>query len=84
MCSRKKFSFSICPHLDIVRPHHTLSDWTEIFFGDITYDYISEVVSSFFENLSFLFFYKKIHKGSVQNRFYWVSEPYKSGWNRQK
>ena len=66
-CSRKKFSkavfivfykklwFSIGPHLHTVRAHQNLSDLTENFFGD-TYNYISELVLSFFKNLTFFFF----------------------------
>jgi hypothetical protein len=44
-----------------------LSDWAEIFFVD-TYDYISEVVLGFFENLTFIIFNKKIRKSSLENQ----------------
>ena len=47
--------FYIGSHLATVRTHQTLSDLAENFFGD-TYDYISEVVLSFFKNLIFFFF----------------------------
>ncbi len=50
--------FSIGSHLATGNPFLTLSDLAENFFGD-TYDYISEVVLSFFKNLTFFFFYKK-------------------------
>ena len=50
--------FSIGSHLATVRVHQNLSDLAENFFGD-TYDYISEVVLSFFKNLTFFFFNKE-------------------------
>jgi hypothetical protein len=43
-----------------------LSDWAEKFFA-VTYGYMSEVVLSFFENLTF-FFIKRILKDSGHNR----------------
>ena len=55
--SRKPW-FSIGSHLAKDNPFLTLSDWAENFFGK-SYDYISEVVLSFFENLAFFYFYKK-------------------------
>jgi hypothetical protein len=61
--------FSIGFHLDTDNPFLTLSDWAENFFGD-TYDYISEVVLSFFKNLTFFFFIKKIRKGFRQNKVF--------------
>ena len=56
-----KTKVSIGSHLDTVRPHLILSDWAENFSGD-TYDYISEAVLSFFNNLTFFFFKKKFQK----------------------
>ncbi len=53
-----KLWFSIGSHLATGRPHQNFSDWAEIFFVD-TYDYISDVILSFFENLTFFFFYNK-------------------------
>jgi hypothetical protein len=47
--------FSIGSHLATDNPFLTFSDWAENFFGD-TYDYISEVVLSFFKNLTFFLF----------------------------
>jgi hypothetical protein len=53
----EKLWFSMGSHLDTENPFLTLSDRAENFFGD-TYDYISEVVLSFFKNLTFFFFNK--------------------------
>jgi hypothetical protein len=55
-------------HLATVRPHQTVFDRTENFFLEIPMtNYISEAVSSFFQNLTFFYFYKKVPKGSLEN-----------------
>ena len=69
--------FFIGPHLDTVRPHEIFSDWAENFSGD-TYDYISEVVLSFFKNLTFFFVGKKNTERFFGKPVSWHSKPYKS------
>ena len=65
--------FSIGTHLAKDNPFLTLSDWTENFFVD-SYDYISEVVLSFFENLAFFYFYKKNTKKFFGEPTFWPSK----------
>ena len=79
----EKLWFSRGSHLDTDNPFLTLSDWAENFFGD-TYGYISEVVLSFFKNLTFFFVGKKNTERFFGKPVSWHSEPYKSGWKRQK
>ena len=70
-------------HLATDNPPRKLSECAENFFGD-TYDHISEVLLSFFKNLTFFLFNKKIHKEFWLEPGFQTSEAHKSGWKYQK
>ena len=70
--SRKPW-FSIGSHLAKDNIFLIFSDWTENFFGK-SYDYISEVVLSFSENLAFFYFYKKNTKRFSGEPTFWLSK----------